>query len=136
MGMGTSSHAPARGRLRVLTADVGSRGDRGGAGLVQRRRGCLAAAEPADVRGDLRTKADRWLEYTVVGLLVTNGSCQIIAARCGETDTARRLGGGTALTLLAIDVVFVPAGRIRWTYLIDAALEAGWLGLWAGTRRR
>jgi hypothetical protein len=58
------------------------------------------------------------------------------AARCGETDTARRLGGGTALTLLAIDVVFVPAGRIRWTYLIDAALEAGWLGLWAGTRRR
>jgi hypothetical protein len=78
-------------------------------------------------------KADRWLEYTVAGLLVTNGACQIIAARRGETDTARRLGGGTALTLLAIDVVFVPAGVIRWTYLIDAALEAGWLGLWART---
>jgi hypothetical protein len=81
-------------------------------------------------------KADDWLEYTVAGLLVTNGACQVIAARRGETDTARRLGAGTALTLLAIDLVFVPAGRIRWTYLVDAALEAGWLGLWAGTRTR
>lgn len=80
-------------------------------------------------------KTDRWLEYTVAGLLATNGVCQVIAARQGDADTARRLGGGTALTLLAIDLVFVPAGRIRWTYLLDAALEVGWLGLWAKARR-
>jgi hypothetical protein len=80
-------------------------------------------------------KTDRWLEYTVAGLLVTNGVCQVSAARQGETDNARRLGRGTALTLLAVDLVFVPAGRIRWTYLLDAALEVGWLGLWARARR-
>jgi hypothetical protein len=80
-------------------------------------------------------KADRWLEYTVAGLLVTNGVCQVMAVRRGDTETARRLGGGTAFTLLAVDLVFVPAGRIRWTYLLDAVLEVGWLALWAKTRR-
>jgi hypothetical protein len=29
----------------------------------------------------------------------------------------------------------VPAGRIRWTYLLDAVLEVGWLSLWAKARR-
>jgi hypothetical protein len=37
--------------------------------------------------------------------------------------------------LLAIDVVFVSTGTIRSTYLIDAALEAGWLALWARAKR-
>jgi hypothetical protein len=46
-----------------------------------------------------------------------------------------RLGGGTAFTLLAVDLVVVPAGRIRWTYLLDAVLEVGWLTLWAKTQR-
>jgi hypothetical protein len=58
-----------------------------------------------------------------------------MAARQGDISTAQRLGGGTALTLLAIDLVFVPAGRIRWTYLLDAVLEVGWLSLWAKARR-
>jgi len=80
-------------------------------------------------------KDDRWLEYTVAGLLVTNGACQVMAARQGDIGTAQRLGGGTALTLLAVDLVFVPAGRIRWTYLLDAVFEVGWLGLWAKARR-
>ncbi len=81
-------------------------------------------------------KTDRWLEYTVAGLLVTNGACQVIAARRSDATTARSLGGGTAVTLFAIDVIFVSTGRIRWTYLVDAAFEAGWLGLWAGARAR
>jgi hypothetical protein len=75
-------------------------------------------------------KADRWLEYTVAGLLVTNGCTQIYAARRGETATSARLGIGTASTLLAIDLVFVPKGTIRWTYLIDAAMEIGLIALW------
>lgn len=79
-------------------------------------------------------KQERWLEYTVAGLLCVNGAVQIAAARAGEPVAARRIGQGTALTLLAIDLVYVPLGRIRWTYLIDAAMEAGWLLAWRGAR--
>jgi len=75
-------------------------------------------------------KEDRWLEYTVAGLLLVNGVEQVLSSRRGEVDTARRLGIGTAATLAAIDAVYVPAGRIRWTYAIDAALEVGWIVLW------
>ena len=75
-------------------------------------------------------KADRWLEYTVAGLLLTNGCTQIYSARRGDTATSARLGIGTASTLLAIDLVFVPKGTIRWTYLIDAAMEIGLIALW------
>jgi hypothetical protein len=80
-------------------------------------------------------KEDRWLVYTVSGLLVTNGISQVVAARAGAVSTARALGCGTAGTLLAIDLVFVPMGRIRWTYLIDATFEAAWIGLWSRARR-
>lgn len=81
-------------------------------------------------------KTDRWLEYTVSGLLVSNGISQLVAARSGELGSARIVGRGTAATLLAIDLIYVPAGRIRWTYLIDAAVEVGWLALWSTRRRR
>ena len=80
-------------------------------------------------------KEDRWLVYTVSGLLVTNGISQVVAARAGAVSTARVLGCGTAGTLLAIDLVFVPMGRIRWTYVIDAAFESAWIGLWSRARR-
>lgn len=79
-------------------------------------------------------KQDRWLEHTVAGLLCVNGATQIAAARSGEPVAARRIGQGTALTLLAIDLVYVPKGRIRWTYLIDGAMEAGWLLAWRRAR--
>ena len=36
---------------------------------------------------------------------------------------ARRLGVGTAAVLAAIDLVYVPAGRISKMYLLDAAVE-------------
>jgi hypothetical protein len=75
-------------------------------------------------------KEDRWLEYTVAGLLLVNGVEQVLSSRRGEVETARRLGIGTAATLAAIDAVYVPAGRIRWTYAIDAVLETGWIVLW------
>jgi hypothetical protein len=81
-------------------------------------------------------KADRWLAYTVAGLLITNGLDQLMCARAGELAAARRIGIGTAATLAAIDGVYVPVGRIRWTYLIDAAFETGWILLWVRSGRR
>jgi hypothetical protein len=76
-------------------------------------------------------KVDRWLERTVAGLLVSVGLVQWKAGTTEGWPHARRLGVATAGTLLAIDLVYVPRGRIRWTYLIDAmeegALIAGWV---------
>lgn len=76
-------------------------------------------------------KTDRWLVYTVAGLLTTVGVAQL-KGRGGEQ--ARLLGVGTATTLLSIDLIYVPRGRIRWTYLLDAACEVGWLAAWATAR--
>ncbi len=77
-------------------------------------------------------KYDRWLQYTVGGLLAGNGVVQLLA---DDTPSgyrgARNLGISTAITLLTIDLVYVPAGRIRKTYLVDAAMEAAWLAAWA-----
>jgi len=81
-------------------------------------------------------KADRWLEHTVAGLLVTVGVAQLGTRDARDVRTARVLGVGTAATLLTIDLVYVARGRIRPTYLQDAVCEAGWLAAWArvGTR--
>jgi hypothetical protein len=80
-------------------------------------------------------KTDRWLEQTVSGLLVVNGLAQVAAARDPHgVAHARRVGAGTAATLAAIDLVHVPRGRLRWTYLLDAAMELGWIMAWARAR--
>jgi hypothetical protein len=76
-------------------------------------------------------KTDRWLQYTVAGLLVANGFAQIRASRTREgARHAALMGVGTAATLLTIDLVYVPQGRIRPTYLLDALMEAGWIAAW------
>ncbi|GGQ93489.1 hypothetical protein [Streptomyces flaveolus] len=78
------------------------------------------------------SKTDRWLQRTTAGLLVSAGLTQMTAARDPQgLAHARRTGLGTAGTLLAIDLVYVPKGTIRWTYLLDAAMEAGWIVAWA-----
>jgi len=76
-------------------------------------------------------KADRWLEYTVAGLLASVGYAQWQAGTPDDWPHARRLGVATAATLLAIDLVYVPRGRIKWTYLLDAAGEAALIAAWA-----
>jgi len=43
------------------------------------------------------------------------------------------LGVGTAATLLAIDLIYVPPRRIPVTFLVDAAAEIAWLSMWART---
>ena len=81
-------------------------------------------------------KTDRYLEHTVGGLLVSVGLVQLASRNEQELVSARRIGIGTALTLLAIDAIYVPQGKMRWTYLQDALCEVGWLAAWAMTRKR
>jgi hypothetical protein len=77
-------------------------------------------------------KADRWLLYTVAGLLTGNGTVQLLAGGTAEGRRhARNLGVTTAAVLLTIDLTYVPVGRIPRTYLLDAVMEIGWLTAWA-----
>ncbi len=83
------------------------------------------------------TKDDEWLQQTVGALLVAAGCSQLLAARePGGHAHARRTGLGTAVSLLAIDLMYVPTGRIRWTYLLDAAAETAWILAWLRVTRR
>ncbi|MFJ8467871.1 hypothetical protein [Streptomyces swartbergensis] len=76
-------------------------------------------------------KSDVWLQMTTGGLLVSAGVAQLAAAPDPQGPAqARRIGLGTALTLLAIDLIYVPKGRIRPTYLLDAAMQTGWITAW------
>lgn len=80
-------------------------------------------------------KVDRWLMQSVAGLLTTAGYTQCVAATDADWRHARRVGIGTAATLLAIDLVYVPKGRIRWTYLLDGAAEAALIAAWVAAGR-
>jgi hypothetical protein len=80
-------------------------------------------------------KEDRWLMYTVAGLLVSVGYAQVRAGTPVAWTHARRLGQATATTLLLIDLVYVPRGRLRWTYVVDAAGEGAFLAAWARASR-
>ncbi|MEV8596234.1 hypothetical protein ACIHFC_32430 [Streptomyces sp. NPDC052013] len=76
-------------------------------------------------------KTDVWLQRTTGGLLVCAGMAQLAAATEPQGRRhARRIGLGTSLTLLAVDLVYVPKGRIRPTYLLDAAMQTGWISAW------
>ncbi|HJY46916.1 MAG TPA: hypothetical protein VJ301_20075 [Propionibacteriaceae bacterium] len=76
-------------------------------------------------------KTDRWLVKTVAGLLMVNGLTQLTTSATADgVRQARRLGVGTAAVLAAIDLVYVPARRISKMYLVDAALEVGWIVAW------
>jgi hypothetical protein len=76
-------------------------------------------------------KTDRWLVKTVSGLLIVNGLTQLrTTASLENIAQARRLGVGTAAVLAVIDLIYVPAVRISKMYLIDAAVEIGWIMAW------
>ncbi|MGW0467924.1 hypothetical protein ACWDX6_22090 [Streptomyces sp. NPDC003027] len=76
-------------------------------------------------------KTDKWLQRTSGALLASAGFSMLCA---GSTPAgvrhARRVGVGTALTFLAIDLVYVPRRTIPATYLMDAAKEIAWLAAW------
>jgi hypothetical protein len=76
-------------------------------------------------------KADEWLVHTVAGLLVAIGWSQLSGTGSAEgQDMARRIGIGTSAALLAIDLIYVPKGRISKMYLLDAVVEAAWITAW------
>ncbi|MFN2588783.1 MAG: hypothetical protein ABR613_11800 [Actinomycetota bacterium] len=76
-------------------------------------------------------KNDIFLQKTVGGLLFSIGVTQLAAADSPkEMPAVRRLGLATAATLLAIDLVYIPRGEMRWTYWQDALCELGWIAAW------
>jgi hypothetical protein len=80
-------------------------------------------------------KQDYWLASTVALLLAGNGTAQLMAASTPHgLASARRIGAETALALASVDLVNVARGRISRTYLFDAAVELGWLWVWARQR--
>lgn len=79
-------------------------------------------------------KSDKWLEATVAGLLVTIGTTQVLSISGKQLRLARLLGIGTAGTLLAVDLVNGPKGRISRMYLQDAACETAILVAWVVRR--
>jgi hypothetical protein len=77
-------------------------------------------------------KKDVFLQKTVGALLFSIGCVQVASARTpAGLATARRLGVATALSLLAVDLVYIPKGEMRWTYWQDAACELGWIAAWS-----
>lgn len=77
-------------------------------------------------------KEEDWLQKTSGALFMTVGLAQLMTEDSPESIRfARRVGIGVALTYLTIDLIYVPKGRLRKTYLQDALMEAGWLYAWA-----
>lgn len=81
-------------------------------------------------------KTDYWLVQTVSGLMLGNGLTQLAASGSAEgVRAARLLGTGSAAALGAVDLVYVPRGRLSAMYLLDAAFEGLWIAGWLTTRR-
>ena len=77
-------------------------------------------------------KKDVFLQKTVGGLLLSIGLMQLTGRESEqELAVARRLGIATALTLLAVDLIYIPKGEMRKTYIQDALCEIGWIAAWA-----
>ena len=75
-------------------------------------------------------KREPWLVKTV-GLLLVVVASVLAADPDGQTTGARRLGVGTAAALLVVDVWYAAFHRrISPIYLADAAVEAGFIGMW------
>lgn len=80
-------------------------------------------------------KEDDWLVKAVAGLLVAAGVAQLTAADTPEAQrTSRTIGLGVPAALAAVDLVYVPKGRISPIYLLDAAAHLSWITAW--TRQR
>ncbi|MCU1501504.1 MAG: hypothetical protein JWM12_858 [Ilumatobacteraceae bacterium] len=82
-------------------------------------------------------KRELWLLKTVSALLGVIGTALGIAAwrdrPAPETDA---LAAGSAVSLAAIDLIYVARRRISPVYLVDAAIQAALLAGAAATRRR
>ncbi|HEY7875451.1 MAG TPA: hypothetical protein VIG64_10045 [Actinomycetota bacterium] len=76
-------------------------------------------------------KLDVYLQKTSGALFMASGLALLRTERSEESvRAARRIGMGVAAAYLAIDLIYVPEGEIHKTYLLDAAMEIGWLAAW------
>jgi hypothetical protein len=104
-------------------------------GVFNVASGVWPLASPRSFEAVYGRKTDRWLQSTVAGLLTTVGVAQLMSRDASRLPVARALGVGTAVTLLAVDAVELPRGRISRAYLSDAACEVAWLAAWAWASR-
>ena len=76
-------------------------------------------------------KRDVFLQKTVGGLLFSIGCVQIAVEDSQQPlRVIRNLGLATAATLLMIDLVYIPRGDMRKTYVQYAICELGWIAAW------
>jgi hypothetical protein len=81
-------------------------------------------------------KLEWWLVQTVGALITAVGGGLLAAARRDRPPPeVVGIGAGCAMGLATIDVVYVARGRIRPTYLLDAAAEAAFLAGFAHALR-
>jgi hypothetical protein len=82
-------------------------------------------------------KADKWLVKTVAALISVIGAGLVLGARNKRvTPELETIAVGSALSLSAIDVVYVAKGRISKIYLLDAVVHTALAIAWrlAGSR--
>jgi hypothetical protein len=78
-------------------------------------------------------KTDVWLVKTVGVLVTVIGAALLEAGRRGSPSREiKMLAAGSAAGLTGIDVIYSAKGTISPIYLLDAALEAGIIGLHLG----
>lgn len=114
-----------------------------GAGKLARAQGLFNLAGGAWPIVSLRSfewvygkKTDIFLQKTVGGLLVSVGYAQLAAEPSTKgLAVARRIGISTALTLLTVDLFYIPKGEMRNTYVQDALMEVGWIIAWLRATR-
>jgi len=76
-------------------------------------------------------KTDLWLVQTVAALILVIGVVLCVAGyRRQAVPEVWTLALGSAVALLLVDVIFVFQRRIPPIYLLDAAVEAGLIGMW------
>ena len=80
-------------------------------------------------------KADGWLVKTA-GLLITAIGAGLTTAglRGRVTPDVKLIAVGAAAGLTVIDVVYGSRRRIARVYLLDAVVEVGLIGAWAGVQ--
>lgn len=82
-------------------------------------------------------KTDRWLVKTVGVLVTVIGGVLLFAWRRGRVPLeVVVLAVGSAVSLAAIDVIYVSNGTIRSVYLLDAAVEVALALAWVPAARR
>ena len=74
-------------------------------------------------------KAEKWLAKTMGALIAAVGGALLLQ----PARVSRPLGVLAATVLGACDVLYAGKGRIKRTYLLDAAVEAALVSAWAVT---